>query len=226
LGAAETPTPPSPADRRLRVLVGVLGTLLAIAVVFIVVLWPRPAATPTFTDAARPVPSSTPAPITPAPATSPPPGTRLPTECTDLYSPAMVAAFGDLQLNPDWLNDPGEELRIGPADDGLRELAEEKNPLRCIWTTPEGASDAGLVTAVVPVDADERAEVTGRLDELGYNCYQERQGLRCVTEVTTNEGTFGESHFLRDGIWLSTQYSNAGPAGYTLDIVDNLWPDD
>jgi hypothetical protein len=214
------------------VLVGVLGGLLAVAVVFIVVLWPRPANTPTASDAPRPVPSSSPAPITPTPSATPtpsgsaPPATPRPTDCAELYSPAMVAAFADLELNPDWLDEPGQELRIGPADAALQDLIEENESLRCIWTTAAGASDAGVVTAVVWIDADERAEVSERLDDLGYNCYQERQGLRCVTEVTTNEGTFGESHFLRDGIWLSTQYSNAGPAGYTLDIVDNLWPDD
>jgi hypothetical protein len=230
LGAAQVPTPPSPANRRLRVLVSVLGGLLAVAVVFIVVLWPRPAHTPTASDAPRPVPSNSPAPLTPTPTPTPTgsaePGTPRPTECAELYSPAMVAALGDLALNPAWLDEPGEELRIGPADDDLRNLIEENDSLRCIWTTAEGASDVGVVTAVVWVDADERAEATERLDELGYNCYQERQGLRCLTEVTTDEGTFGESHFLRDGIWLSTQYSNAGPAGYTLDMVDNLWADD
>jgi hypothetical protein len=228
LGAAQVPTPPSPANSRLRVLVGVLGGLLAVAVVFIVVLWPRPAHTPTASDAPRPVPSNSPAPLTPTPTPtgSAEPGTPRPTDCAELYSPAMVAALGDLDLNPEWLDEPGEELRIGPADDDLRNLIEENDSLRCIWTTAEGASDAGVVTAVVWVDANERAEAAERLDELGYNCYQERQGLRCVTEVTTSEGTFGESHFLRDGVWLSTQYSNAGPVGYTLDVVDNLWPDD
>jgi hypothetical protein len=230
LGAAEPSTSPSPANRRLRVLVGVLGGLLAVAVVFIVVLWPRPAHTPTASDAPRPVPSNSPAPLTPTPTPTPTgsaePGAPRPTDCAELYSPAMVAALGDLELNPEWLDEPGEELRIGPADDDLRNLIEENDSLRCIWTTAEGASDVGVVTAVVWVDANERTEATERLDVLGYNCYQERQGLRCVTEVTTTEGTFGESHFLRDGVWLSTQYSNAGPAGYTLDMVDNLWPDD
>jgi hypothetical protein len=231
LGAAEPstpPQPPSPANRRLRVLVAVLGALLLVAIVMIVVLWPRPAFTPTATDAPRPTPSSIPAPITatPTPTASLPPGTPRPTECADLYSPAMVDAFGDLELNPDWLDDPGEELGIGPADEELRELIEQNDSMRCIWTTAEGASDAGVVTAVVWVDEDTREDVADRLEDLDYNCFPEREGLRCVTEVSSDEGTFGESHFVRDGIWLSTQYANAGPAGYTLDIVDNLWPDD
>jgi hypothetical protein len=228
LGAAETPPPPPPASRRLRVLVVVLGALLVVAVVLIVVLWPRPAFTPTATQAPRPTPTTTPAPVTatPTPTVSLPPGTPRPTDCAELYSPAMVAAFGDLELNPDWLDDPDEELRIGPADEELRELIEQNDSLRCIWTTAEGASDVGVVTAVVWVDDDTRDEVTERLEDLDYTCYPEREGLRCVTETNTDEGTFGESHFLRDGIWLSTQYSNAGPSGYTLDIVDNLWPDD
>ena len=226
MGAAHAPTPPSPANRRLRVIAAVLGALLVVAVVLIVVLWPRPVAAPTASEPARPVPSSTPAPVTPMPGATLAPDTPRPTSCDELYSDDMVDAFGDFVLNPDWLNDPGEQLRIGPADEELRQIIAVNDSLRCIWTTAEGASDAGVVTALVWVDADERAEVNERLDDLGYDCFKERKGLRCVTEETTDEGTFGESHFLRDGIWLSTQYANAGPSGYTLDIVDNLWPDD
>lgn len=230
VAAAHAPTPPSSANRRLRVLIGVLGALLLVALVIIVVLWPRPVAAPTASETARPVPSASPAPVTPTPGPSPTgslaPGTPRPTECEELYSPAMVEAFDPLVLNPEWLNDPEESLEIGPADDQLSELIDENESLECIWTTAEGGSDAGVVTAVVWVDPDEREAAADRLDELGYDCFEEREGLRCVTEETTEEGTFGESHFLRDGIWLSTQYGNAGPAGYTLDMVDNLWPDD
>lgn len=234
MGAAHAPTPPTPTNRRLRVLVGVLGGLLLVAIVLIVVLWPRPASTPTQTDAARPTPTSTPAPITPtatpaptpSPTGSPMPGTPRPTDCEELYSPAMVDAFGELVLNPDWTTAPGEDTQRGPTDEALREVYEENDNLLCIWTTAEGASGTGVTTAVVWVDNDEREAVADRLAELGFNCYEEREGLRCVTETTTEDGTYGESHFLRDGIWLSTQYTNAGPAGYTLDIVDNLWPDD
>jgi hypothetical protein len=200
--------------------------LLLVAIVLIVVLWPRPAATPTASDAPRPVPSSTPAPITPTPTTSLAPGTPRPTDCDELYSPAMVEEFGNLVLNPDWLDNPDENLTIRPADEELSDLIDQNDSLECIWTTAEGGSDVGVATAVVWVDPDEREAAADRLDELGYDCFDEREGLRCTTEETTDEGFSGESHFLRDGIWLSTQYANAGPAGYTLDIVDNLWPDD
>ena len=37
------------------------------------------------------------------------------------------------------------------------------------------------------------------------------------------DGAYGVSHFLRAGIWLATKYTNAGPLGYTQDIIDNLW---
>ena len=213
-----------------------LGALLLLAVVVIVVLVTRLNATPTASETARPLPSSSPAPATPAPAAtagatpipsgSAAPGTPLPAECDELYSPEMVAAFDPLVLNPDWLDNPEEELRIGPADEQLRAVIEENDSLECIWTTAEGGSGAGVVTAVVSIDAAEQEFVAGRLAELDYSCFEQREGLRCVTETSTEEGTFGESHFLRDGIWLSTQYGNAGPEGYTLDMVDNLWPDD
>ena len=221
-------------------IIGVLGALLLVALVVIVILVTRLSATPDGSDAARPLPTSSPAPVTPIPSPSPTgssgssptptgslaPGTPRPTDCAELYSPAMVEAFGNLVLNPDWLNDPEEELNIGPADEQLSELIDENESLECVWTTAEGGSDAGVATAVVWVDPDEREAAAARLEELDYDCFEEREGLRCVTEETTEEGTFGESHFLRDGIWLATQYGNAGPAGYTLDMVDNLWPDD
>ncbi len=54
-------------------------------------------------------------------------------------------------------------------------------------------------------------------------CYDELGGLRCVTETTGDGGVVGESHFVRDGIWLATRYVNSGPDGYTHDIVANLW---
>lgn len=230
VAAAHAPTPPSPTNRRLRVLIGTLGALLLVAIVTIVVLWPRPVAAPTASETARPVPSDSPAPATPSPAPSPTgslaPGTPRPTECEELYSPAMVEAFGNLVLNPNWLDDPDEDLRVGPADEQLQNLIDDNESLECVWTTAKGGSDVGVATALVWVDPDEREATAERLDELGFDCFDEREGLRCITEETTEEGSFGESHFLRDGIWLSTQYGNAGPAGYTLDMVNNLWPDD
>jgi hypothetical protein len=77
------------------------------------------------------------------------------------------------------------------------------------------------------VDAAEQAAVTDRLKELNYSCYDELQGRRSVIEREVDSdlvGFVGESHFLRDGLWLATHYVNGGPEGYTHDMVNNLWP--
>jgi hypothetical protein len=117
------------------------------------------------------------------------------------------------------------ELRIGEDDPALQGVLEETEFLLCQWVMPEGPSGAGVSTTVAAVDAAQNATVEERLRDRGDSCFAERNGLRCVTAGSNDEGYFGESHFVRDGIWITTEYSNAGPEGYTLDIVTNLWPD-
>ena len=41
-----------------------------------------------------------------------------------------------------------------------------------------------------------------------------------------NSGSFdnwGESHFIRDGIWIATKWVNASPDGYTHDMVTTIF---
>lgn len=44
-----------------------------------------------------------------------------------------------------------------------------------------------------------------------------------MSEVVDDNGTVGESHFLREGVWLATWWLNIAPDGYTHDIVAALW---
>ncbi|PXA68709.1 hypothetical protein CTB96_19220 [Cryobacterium arcticum] len=217
--------------------IGVLAALLALAVIIIIgVLWARGASTPAATEAARPTPSAT-APPTPAGPTasnsgtpaasgsSAAPGTPQPGSCDELYSPEMVAAFGDMVLNPAWLDDPELDMKIGEDDPVLEGVIDANDSLLCQWAKPEGPSGAGVSTTLVWVDAADSATVEDHLRDRGDSCSEQEGGLRCTTEGSNDEGYFGESHFLRDGIWLATEYSNAGPDGYTLDMVNNLWPE-
>lgn len=231
MGAVQQPAPP-PANRRLWVIIGVLAALLAGAVILIGVLWARGAPPPAATDAARPTPSSTAAP-SPAPtsgsgATAPgstaAPGTPRPASCDELYSPAMVDAFDPMVLNPAWLDDPELDMRIGEDDPVLQGVIDANDTLLCQWAMPEGPSGAGVSTTVVWLDDEDSATVLAHLADRGDSCVEQQGGMRCTTEGSNDEGYFGESHFLRDGLWLATEYSNAGPEGYTLDMVDNLWP--
>ncbi|WEO76796.1 hypothetical protein BJQ94_15760 [Cryobacterium sp. SO2] len=236
MGAAHSPAPP-PANRRLWVIIGVLAALLALAVIIIGVLWARGAPTPAATGGARPTPSATAAPsiaepsapstgtASPAPGSSAAPGTPRPASCDELYSPEMVAAFGDMVLNPAWLDDPELDMKIGEDDPVLQGVIDANDSLLCQWAKPEGPSGAGVSTTVVWVDAADSATVQAHLADRGDDCFDQQGGLRCTTETFTEEGYFGESHFLRDGIWLATEYSSAGPEGYTLDMVDSLWPE-
>ncbi|POH70090.1 hypothetical protein C3B61_00250 [Cryobacterium zongtaii] len=227
MGAAHS-SAPSPANRRLWVIIGVFAVLLAAAAILAGLFWPRGEVTPAATEAARPTPSATVAPATPTPTPTPgssaAQGTPRPESCDDLYSPEMVAAFGSMVLNPAWLNDPELEMRIGEDDPVQQQVIEANDSLLCQWGMPEGPSGAGVSTAVVWVDAEDSATIQALLADRGYSCFEQQGGLRCTTEGSNDEGYFGESHFLRDGIWVATEYSNAGPEGYTLDIVNNLWP--
>ena len=61
------------------------------------------------------------------------------------------------------------------------------------------------------------------METAGFDCYEQLDGTRCVTRTETDGDVVGESHFLRDDIWLSTFWSNAGVRGYTENMVEALW---
>jgi hypothetical protein len=154
------------------------------------------------------------------------PGTPRPSSCDELYSDEMVDAFGTMVLNPKWLDDPDLDLKIGEDDPVLQGVLDDNDYLLCQWAMPDGPSGAGVSTTVAWVDAQDSALVESHLRDRGDSCSEQQDGLRCTTQGSNDEGYFGESHFLRDGIWVATEYSNAGPEGYTRDIVNNLWPDE
>jgi hypothetical protein len=229
MGAAHSPAPP-PTKRRLWVIIGVLVAVLAVAAILVTMFWPRGDGdvSPVATETARPTPSATAAPVTPTPTPTPgssaAPGTPQPASCDELYSPEMVAAFGRMVLNPAWLEEVDYDMKIGADDPVQQGVIDANDSLLCQWGMPEGPSGAGVSTVVVWVDAGDTATIQAHLVDRGDNCFEQLDGLRCTTEGSNDEGYFGESHFLRDGIWVATEYSNAGPEGYTLDIVNNLWP--
>jgi hypothetical protein len=236
------------AHRRTKTLVGVLAVLLLGAMIVLAVLWVR-----SLTSAAAgesrllaPLPASTVHPSTAeptapseAPAANAPAAQvadagsaaavsgQLPGSCDQLYSSAMVATLtaSNLALNPARLDNPEDDVRFGPADQQLRTIIDTNQSLPCIWVTAAGGSGIAVATTVVVVDVAESEQVADRLRSLGFTCVDEREGLRCETQTTSTEGTFGESHFLRDDLWVSTQYGDVPlPEGYTLDIINSLWP--
>ena len=205
-------------------ILGGLVTVLVIAAAVWVVSTPWPANTPEVTPQGRPAPTATPEP---APVTAPiavvAPGTPKPASCDLIYSPAMVAAFGDLVLNPPWTTEPGADVRDGAEDPGLLSVINASEHLSCRWVSPVGPSGTGLATNVVWVTEEQAAAVEARLRALGMECYEELEGLRCITETTTDTDNYGQSHFLRGGIWLATVWVNVAPDGYTHDMVNTIW---
>jgi len=222
-------TPTMSTGRQLLLLIlGGIVTALVIAGAVTVILTPRPASSPQSDPDARPVPTETPSPLpVAAPTAAVAPGTPKPASCDRIYSPAMMAAFGDLVLNPSWTTAPGAQVTDGTDDPELLAVIKADEHLSCRWVSPAGPSGSGVVTNVVWVTPEQSAAVQARLGALGFECYEELNGLRCITETTSDAGgsteVSGQSHFLRDGIWLATRYVNAGPDGYTHDMVNTIW---
>ncbi|TFD17161.1 hypothetical protein E3T37_16445 [Cryobacterium sp. TMT2-10] len=206
---------------RRRALLAAIGVLVVVPLVGVIVYLSGEARSAD--SAGRPQPTSTPTPVavaSPAPITTGP----HPSSCDKLYSPAMVAALGDLVLNPAWLKGADAGLRRGTDDPELGTLIDgSADKLTCVWGSAAGASGTGVSTNLVWVTPEQSAAAQARLVAAGMNCYEELGGMRCIVEGVNAGGTQGESHFLRDGIWLATRYVNAGPDGYTHDMVANIW---
>ena len=229
MGAALPPTD-SPSRRLLWAVLAGIGGLIVIALVVVLVVWRGGAATPSAdgdASAPRPTPTASAAPIPAASAPTPTtPAGPHPASCDAIYSPAMLATFSESRtLNPEWTKNSDDVLQAGSTDEELTSLIEGAEHLTCIWAAEGGGSDSGLTTNVVFVTAEQSEAAHQRLLALGQNCYEELDGIRCLMESTAGaDGADGESHFLRDGIWLATHYVNAGPVGYTHDMVATIWP--
>ena len=225
--SAATPSASVRSRRRLWFALGAVGVLLVVALIVVLVVWRGGAGTPSSDDslpAGRPTPTASVAPV--AVASAAPAGPR-PASCDEIYSPAMKTTFSRTQsLNPEWTEEAEASTRIGTTDRELTTLITDADHLSCVWADPEGGSGSGLVTNVVFVTAEQSETARERLEAIGQNCYEELDGIRCVIETPTDgNGSAGESHFLRDGIWLATSFVNAGPDGYTHDIVATIWAD-
>ena len=145
----------------------------------------------------------------------------IPADCAEIYTRDWQSELAPFELNPAWTKtDPG----IGTTDDALRQLLEPGTALTCHWAKPSGGSDSGLVTTLANVDERAVALAQSRIANLGWACTEQFGGVRCVTQGEDANGTWGESHFFRDGVWIATRWSNLGPDGYTADIASTLWP--
>ena len=207
---------------------GVLLAALAV-VLGLALLAPRGA-----TDAASTsTPTTTPAPTSAAPSTAPPPapepepapvGVVIPASCDGIYTRDWSADLAPRVLNPAWIDDPSSGFkRLGSNDVGLVTMLEGTTQLECNWV-PEGqGGHVFLVTSVASLTPEQQGSTLDHLATTGMECYDESGGTRCVVEGEEGGETWGESHFIREGIWIATRWGGSGPAGYTQDIVTALF---
>lgn len=173
----------------------------------------RPDTGGSVSDGSRPVPAETPAAAAAAPR---------PTECAQIYSSDMLESLEASGLP---LNDGSVDGSLGTTDADLEGVIGQNTTLKCSWGQ---AGEYGLNTNVTQVDDATAATVLDRLSSLGFDCYEESQGTRCVQSDTVSDelGTYrvGESHFVRGGVWIATHWINFAPDGYTQDVIASLWP--
>lgn len=159
---------------------------------------------------------------TPPPATAATHG--IPTDCAEIYTRDWSSDFAPLVLNPAWTLEPESGVHLGSKDAAAAALLTSNAVVTCTWATPNGGSDRGLTTNVAAVTPAESAEMLAHFGASGFACYEELDGTRCVIETTPGaDGQSGESHFFRDDVWIATHWVNAGPDGYTHDIVTAIF---
>ena len=178
------------------------------------------------TGTSTPRPTASPSPlITPADDPAPATGTAVPGSCTTLYTSGMVAILegSGVVLNPSWIYDPGQFDEVGTRVTSLQPILETSPKLSCTWITAGGGSEVGLTTEIVQVTSTQADQISSTLTGLGWSRLDELGGVRFVIQQNMEGNAVGESQFLRDGLWFSTQYVNLAINGYTADMVSNVF---
>ncbi len=181
----------------------------------------RPLPSATATDVAAPPSSETPA-ATP-PASEAPGATGIPASCSEAYTRDWAVELGGLALNPPWTDTPGSGPFWGSNDAGAVTVLEATSELTCAWVGSNGGGDVGIITNLASLTPAQESSMVAHLAGAGQTCYPELDGTRCVIEWRSDAGDSGESHFLRDGIWSATRWSNVVADGYTHDIVATIF---
>ena len=171
---------------------------------------PKSSSTPTAEAAApRPTPSDAPS--------AQPVGAVIPATCDQMYLPLMLTQL-EREYPP--LNDPSMADPNFSNNDELEELLRSLKFLQCTWGL---ASETGIVTAVAPVTEEQSSEILGILEDADFSCNNQQEGRRCVIREDADGNLIGETHFVRDGIWMSTLWVNAPVRGYTENMIEALW---
>lgn len=205
----------SPNVKRNRMLLGI--SLLALVLV-LGFAWLGVALSPAGTSAGdRPQPTTSESPtLVPTPVAS-----VIPASCDKIYTANWASTLSPNVLNPSWARSAG---LIGSNNDIAKQLLRENAQLSCVWGASSAQGTDYLVTTLATVSADQAATAQAALKAAGYDCVSQSGGVRCVLQSTNSVGTWGETAFFKDNVWISTFWQNLGPDGYTSDIIDTLWP--
>jgi hypothetical protein len=184
----------------------------------------------TATDATQPTSTSTTAAAA-APTPTPAVVNGLPSSCDALYSPALqkfVSPDGSLALNPAWKSGPGTVRTIengyGSYDPDIARMLSTNPGLLCDWAPPAGPSSLFLTTQVRHIDEATKDAALARMNEIHAACTPYMGGDWCVINAPDGNGALvGESQFFRDGVWLASDWYNAGPEMYTAELIKTMF---
>jgi hypothetical protein len=180
-------------------------------------------ATPTATAPTSAPPSTTAPPPEPAPQPAPA-VVAIPASCDGIYTRDWSSDLAPRVLNPTWIDDPANGFtRWGSNDVGLVTMLEGTTKLECNWVPESPGGHVFLVTSVATMTPEQQGSLLDYLATTGMDCYDEWAGTRCVVEGDEGGETWGESHFVREGVWIATRWGGSGPTGYTQDIVTALF---
>jgi hypothetical protein len=200
--------------------------VIAIVVVLVILLAPPADRSAESASASRPSPAEQ---LAPSPVAVPEPepvrDPRIPADCTAIYTTDWSGTFApDYSLNPAWSTAEGAPALSGTADATALPLLQETSQLTCGWLPTDGGDGTvGLVTNVAVVDETQAAAAIAAYEAAGMDCYEESGGTRCVGEWEGVAGPAGESHFIREGLWIATRWDGPAVSGYTADIIAQLF---
>lgn len=154
----------------------------------------------------------------------------VPRDCDELY-PAdlrkLISPDGLLVLNPAWMSEPGNERKrengYGSFDPELISRLVEQPGLICDWAKASGGGEVFITTQVRRIDPQSGDAAVARMRSLGWACGDDLGGVWCTTEAERDGALAGESHLLRDGVWVATDWVNAGPQGYTAALARRIF---
>jgi hypothetical protein len=93
----------------------------------------------------------------------------------------------------------------------------------CDWAPAKGPTDTFLTTQFRHVDAATQKAVIARINNLNWGCSIASDGEWCLTNDSHTGRSIGESQFVGDGVWIASNWNNAGPETYTPRLLQALF---